>query len=96
VEDIYRLVWTGVRNKKLLEPVTMGGFDACALSGWGGTGKVSFACCAISTKQYDGESGLEATGSPANWRCMVREKLSRVKLLDDGVQRQTIPVLPRV
>jgi hypothetical protein len=35
--------------------------------------------------QYGGQSksGLEAAGSPENWRCMAREKLSQVKLLDD-------------
>ena len=36
--------------------------------------------------QYGGESesGLQPAGSPANWRCIVLEKLSRVKLLDDA------------
>jgi hypothetical protein len=34
--------------------------------------------------QYGGESesGLEPTGSPANWRCVVLEKLASVELLD--------------
>lgn len=38
--------------------------------------------------QYGGESdsGLEPPGSPANWRCIVLERLSRVKLLDDDWQ----------
>ena len=36
--------------------------------------------------QYGGasQSGLQPAGSPANWCCIVLEKLSRVKLLDDG------------
>jgi hypothetical protein len=36
--------------------------------------------------QYGGESrsGLEAVGSPANWRCTALEKFSQVKLLQDG------------
>ena len=36
--------------------------------------------------QYGGESasGLQPPGSPANWRCVVLEKLSQVKLLEDG------------
>jgi hypothetical protein len=36
--------------------------------------------------QYGGgsQSGLQPAGSPANWRCIVLEKLSRVKLVDDG------------
>jgi hypothetical protein len=35
--------------------------------------------------QYGGESesGLEPTGSPDNWRCIVLEKLSRVKFIED-------------
>jgi hypothetical protein len=34
--------------------------------------------------QYGGESesGLQPVGSPANWRCIAVEKLSRVELLD--------------
>jgi hypothetical protein len=32
----------------------------------------------------ESESGLQSTGSPANWRCVVLEKLRGVKLLDDG------------
>ena len=34
--------------------------------------------------QYGGESssGLESAGSPANWRCLALEKLSRVELLE--------------
>ena len=28
----------------------------------------------------DSESGLEPEGSPANWRCVALEKLSKVKL----------------
>lgn len=31
----------------------------------------------------DSESGLEPEGSPANWRCVALEKLSKVKLLED-------------
>ena len=35
--------------------------------------------------QYGGgsDSGLEPAGSPANWRCIALEKLSRVELLED-------------
>ena len=32
----------------------------------------------------ESESGLEAVGSPANWRCTALEKLSHVKLLEDA------------
>jgi hypothetical protein len=36
--------------------------------------------------QYGGESesGLQPAGSPANWRCLALEKLSRVRLLEDA------------
>lgn len=36
--------------------------------------------------QYGGESesGLAPLGSPANWRCVVLEKLSQVRLLEDA------------
>jgi hypothetical protein len=43
--------------------------------------------------QYDGDSqsGLQPVGSPANWRCIVIEKLSRIKLRKiAGVQRRII------
>src|SRR5215469_15622456 len=35
--------------------------------------------------QYGGESqsGLQPVGSPANWRCVVLEKLGKVKLVGD-------------
>jgi hypothetical protein len=38
--------------------------------------------------QYGGESesGLAPIGSPANWRCIVFEKLKRVQLLGDSWQ----------
>jgi hypothetical protein len=38
--------------------------------------------------QYGGESGsgLQATGSPANWRCIALEKLSKVELLEGAWQ----------
>ena len=38
--------------------------------------------------QYAGQSdrGLQAAGSPANWRCIAVEKLSRVELLEGAWQ----------
>jgi hypothetical protein len=35
----------------------------------------------------ESRSGLAPPGSPANWRCMAVEKLSRVELLDQDVWR---------
>ena len=81
VEDIYRLVWTAIANKtpiealyqrrrRLLCPHRLGRNRA---------GELRVLCY-----QYGGESGsgLEAAGSPANWRCTVLEKLRQVKLVE--------------
>jgi len=32
----------------------------------------------------DSESSLEPAGSASNWRCLVLEELSQVKLMDDA------------
>ena len=47
--------------------------------GHNNTGKPSVLCY-----QYggDGSTGLEPSGSPANWRCMKLEKFSRVELIE--------------
>jgi hypothetical protein len=81
VEDIYRLVWTAVANKqpiraiykerpRLLCPHRLGRNQA---------GQRRVLCY-----QYggDSESGLEPIGSPANWRCIVLEKLRAVELVE--------------
>jgi hypothetical protein len=49
--------------------------------GWNHEGQVRALCY-----QYGGESGsgLQAPGSPANWRCIALEKLSQVELLEDA------------
>ncbi len=81
VEGIYRLVWAAVANKRpmsaiykerprLLCPHRLGRNQA---------GQRRMLCY-----QYGGasESGLEPMGSPANWRCVVLEKLRAVELLE--------------
>jgi len=83
VDDIYRLVWTAVSKKKpiganydgrrrLLCPHRLGRNRE---------GQIRVLCY-----QYGGgsKSGLQVSGSPANWRCLVLEKLGNVKLLDEG------------
>jgi hypothetical protein len=83
VEDIYGLVRTAVSNKRpiaaiyhlrrrLLCPHRLGR---------SAEGQRRVLCY-----QYGGDSksGLEPAGSPANWRCLALEKLSRVELLEDG------------
>jgi hypothetical protein len=83
MEEIYRLVWTAVASKQPIEAV----YDELLRLffphrlGRNRAGKRRVLC------YQDGgesESGLEAVGSPANWRCTALEKLSRVKLLEDA------------
>ena len=80
VEDIYRLVWTAVANKKPLGAVyrQLPRLFCPHRLGRNRAGQLCY--------QYGGksESGLEPIGSPANWRCVVLEKLQAVELLDDS------------
>jgi hypothetical protein len=81
VEEIYKLVRTAVANKKPIEAVYQGRprlFCPHRL-GRNREGELRALCY-----QYGGQSqsGLRPAGSPANWRCVALEKLSRVKLVD--------------
>ena len=81
VEEIYRLVWTSVASKQPMEAYYQGRrrlFCPHRL-GRNRAGQLRVLCY-----QYGGESdsGLQPAGSPANWRCMALEKLSKVKPLD--------------
>ena len=83
VEDIYRLVRAAVVSKRPLRAMYHGHdrrFCPHRL-GRNHQGDIRVLCY-----QYAGESdsGLQAAGSPANWRCMALEKLSRVELLKDS------------
>ena len=79
VEDIYRLVWAAVANKRAIEARYHGRLRLFCPHrlGRNKAGKPRVLCY-----QYggDSESGLEPEGSPANWRCVALEKLSKVKL----------------
>ena len=81
VEDLYRLVWTAVASKRPMEAYYEGlrRLFCPHRLGRNQRGGLRVLCY-----QYGGESssGLEAPGSPANWRCIALEKLSQVKLLD--------------
>jgi hypothetical protein len=83
VEEIYRLVWTAVANKQPFEATYQGRLRLFCPHRLGRNreGRLRVLCY-----QYGGESqsGLQPLGSPANWRCIALEKLSRVKLLDNG------------
>ena len=76
VEEIYQLIWTAVANKKPIEASYQGQprlFCPHRL-GRNREGQIRVLCY-----QYGGESnsGLQPMGSPANWRCVALEKLSR-------------------
>jgi hypothetical protein len=81
VEEIYRLVWTAVRHRQPIEATYQRRprlFCPHRL-GRNRDGQLRVVCY-----QYggDSQSGLQPVGSPANWRCVVLEKLSKVKLLE--------------
>jgi hypothetical protein len=79
VDDIYQLIWTAIANKSPIEAVYKGlpRLFCPHRLGRNRVGELRVLCY-----QYGGESesGLEAPGSPANWRCTVLEKFSRVQL----------------
>ena len=83
VEEIYRLVWTAVANRQPIEANYAGRHRLFCPHRLGRNreGQLRVLCY-----QYGGESrsGLDRVGSPANWRCVALEKLSRVRLLDTG------------
>jgi hypothetical protein len=83
VEDIYRLVWTAVASKR---PIEANYHRLPRLFCPHRLGKNKEGQLRVLCYPYGGqsESGLQPAGSPANWRCLVLEKLSKVRLLDDA------------
>jgi hypothetical protein len=83
VEDIYQLIWTSIASKRPIEAVYKGlpRLFCPHRLGRNSGGEFRVLCY-----QYGGESesGLEAPGSPANWRCTALEKFSRVNLREDA------------
>jgi hypothetical protein len=81
VEEIYRLVRTAVRQRQPIEATYQRRLRLFCPHRLGRNrdGQLRVVCY-----QYggDSQSGLQPVGSPANWRCVVLEKLSRVKLLE--------------
>jgi hypothetical protein len=82
VEDIYRLVRMAVVSKRPIRAVyhSRDRWFCPHRLGWNHEGQARVLCY-----QFRGESvsGLQAAGSPANWRCIALEELSRVELLED-------------
>ena len=83
VEEIYQLVWVAVTGRR---PFAASYHGLPRLFCPHRLGRNKEDELRVLCYQYGGESesGLEPAGSPANWRCIVLEKLGRVKLLDDG------------
>ena len=79
VEEIYRLVWTAVANKQPIEAGYQGrSRQFCPHRlGRNREGRLRVLCYQCGG---DSQSGLQPAGSPANWRCIVLEKLSGVRL----------------
>ena len=82
VEDIYRLIWTAVASQQPIEAIYDKRRRYCPHR----LGRNRVGELRVLGYQYGGESksGLEAPGSPANWRCTVLEKFGQVKLLEDA------------
>ena len=82
VEEIYRLVWRAVANK---QPIEAGYQGRSRLFCPHRLGRSREGQLSALYYQYGGDSrsGLQPVGSPANWRCIAIEKLSRVKLRRD-------------
>jgi hypothetical protein len=83
VEDMYRLVWTAVANKRPIEARYHGRLRLFCPHRLGRNKEKQVR---VLCYQYGGESesGLEPPGSPGNWRCIALEKLSKVRLLEDA------------
>src|SRR5215471_2917658 len=81
VEEIYRLIWISVANKQPIEAMYQGRFRFFCPHR---LGRNRARQLRVLCYQYGGESqsGLQPVGSPANWRCVALEELSRVKLVE--------------
>ncbi len=81
LEDIYEMVRTAVTRKRPIAAVYHGRKQLLCPHrlGWSKEGQPRVLCY-----QYGGgsRSGLEVAGSPANWRCIALDMLSRVEVLE--------------
>jgi hypothetical protein len=81
VEEMYQLVWTAVANRRPIRAIYK---DRPRLFCPHRLGRNQAGQRRVLCYQYGGESesGLGPVGSPANWRCIVFEKLRGVELLE--------------
>ena len=89
VEDMYRLIWTAIANKKPIRAIYK---DRPRLFCPHRMGRNSLGQQRVLCYQYGGESesGLAPIGSADNWRCIVFQKLREVEtagwLLEDRTE----------
>jgi hypothetical protein len=83
VDDIYRLIWTAISTKHPIEAMYQGRRRLLCPHrlGRNRNGALRVLCYQFGG---DSKSGLQHSNSSDNWRCLVVEKLSRVRLLDDA------------
>jgi hypothetical protein len=83
VEEIDRLVWSAVASRR---PIGARYKQRPRLFCPHRLGRNKQGELRVLCYQYGGESesGIQPAGSPGNWRCIVLEKLSQVKLLTDA------------
>jgi hypothetical protein len=83
VEEIYKLVWTAVANKKPIKAIYQGRPRLFCPHRLGRNRQGQLRALGY---QYGGESqsGLRPASSPANWRGVALEKLSRVKVVQSA------------
>ena len=81
VEDIYGLVWAAVAHRQPMKAIYK---ERSRLFCPHRLGRNQAGQRRVLCYQYGGESesGLAPIGSPANWRCIVLEKLRAVELLE--------------
>ena len=83
VDDLYRIVREAVENRRPMAAVYR---NRRRLLCPHRLGRNKEGCLRVLCYQYGGESqsGLMPVGSPANWRCMALDQLSRLELLDSA------------
>jgi hypothetical protein len=79
VEEMYRLVWTAVANRRPIEASYPGRLRLFCPQRLGRNREGRFRVLCYQCGG-DSRSGLQPVGSPGNWRCIALEKLSRVKV----------------
>jgi hypothetical protein len=84
LEEIYKLIWTAVAKQEADQsPSTKGDLDCFCPHRLGRNRQGQLRALGY---QYGGESqsGLRPASSPANWRGVALEKLSRVKVVQSA------------